>query len=303
MVEASRRNQTHKPKGKDVLAAVKELMSKQPKLLSLPLISGIASIIGFLLIVLPVGAIGGYSLQHSSDTTQMIFGVIVLWVSLFVATAVAVFFQVALVFGVNAIMDGDTPTVGWCLAQARTRLGKILSWSALAASVGVVLRVLSSLATESDNAFVAIAGWIVRILGAAAWEIASFFIVPLIVVKDVSPIAGLKESARIVKQTFGTTARTVIRFGLIEIGVKLLAVAVIVVGFLLILGGRSIVGGLVFATGIIAMIAAVVVFQAFRAALNAVLYRYSETGHLPAVQSAGFQDVETYLEATGSQGK
>lgn len=297
---SSNGNGVAKPKGKEVLSALKELVSKQPKLLTLPALSGIAALIGFLLIVLPLGTVG-VTAFHNEGAGQTIFAIVILWVGLFVSTAVAVYFQVALVFGINAIMDGQTPTVGWCIGQAKPRLAKILGWSALVASVGLVWRLLTQSATESDNGWVALVGSIVSAIGATAWAMASFFVVPLIVAKNVSPVAGLKESAKTVKATFGTTMRSTIRFGFIEALTKLAGLAIIAGGVLLIFLDRVAPGISVIIIGIVITIAAVCVFSALRSALNAVLYRYAETGQLPQTQSQGFQEVSNYLTTTAAK--
>ncbi len=294
--------QYSKPKGKEVLSAVYSLISDQRKLLWLPFLSSIFAFIAIIIVAIPVG-VGAALTPSSNSTAQLIVGVIGLWLVLFVSTAIAVFFQVALVFGVNAIMDGEQPTLGWCIGQARGRIGKILAWSAVSATVGVILRLIGGAAAESNNIIAVILGFLIRFLGQAAWALASFFVVPIIVVQNQGPVASMKESVHLVKATFGTLIRSSVRFGIYQLVAVLAAIAIFGGGVVMVFGGGALVIPGVITIGIAIIGFAVIgcIFSVFGAALNAVMYRYATTGQLPSKNQETFESLSNWMVEAGQK--
>ena len=290
-----------RPKGKEVLAAIRALLSEQPKLLLLPVLSGISAFIAMLLVWIPLG-LGEVGIFNATDNqgARWVVTVIALWISLFVATAVAIYFQVAIVFGVNAIMDGQKPTLGWCLSQARSKLKQILAWSAVSATVGVILRLIGDAAESSSNGIVALLGILVRLVGGAAWAVASFFVVPIIVTTDMGPIEALKESVRIVRAVFGTLARSGARFGIWAI-LATIAVIALVIGGVYATATNSALGVSMIVIGLLLGGLLACVLSVFSAALNAVLYRYSKTHELPTQHTETFTNLTDWMVEKGQE--
>jgi hypothetical protein len=136
---------------------------------------------------------------------------------------VIVFFNVGLVHCARLIFEGRTPTVSDGLNFAASRLGAIISWAVLAATVGVVLQALE------DRL-----GWlgkiIINIVG-VIWSIATFFVVPVIAYENVGPFEAVKRSGAIMKEKWGESIGANFSFGLFFI---LGYLAIAVGGFLLI---------------------------------------------------------------------
>jgi hypothetical protein len=116
-------------------------------------------------------------------------------ISAFVATTLAVYFNVALAACAARSLQGEDTRVGEGIRAANQRLGAILAWSVLATVVGLILRAI--------EARFRLVGTIVSALLGAAWAIASFFAIPLIALEGKGPIETLKESSKIVKERWG----------------------------------------------------------------------------------------------------
>jgi hypothetical protein len=85
--------------------------------------------------------------------------------------------------------------VGDGLAIASKRMGSIIGYAVIAATVGMVLRMIS----ERGGIFAKIAAAVAGM----AWTLATYLAVPVLVTKDIGPIDAIKESAAIFKRTWG----------------------------------------------------------------------------------------------------
>ena len=123
----------------------------------------------------------------------------VYWVALFlyyfINYFIIVFFNCALVACAMIRFRGGDPTVRDGLKAARERLGLIAAWALLAATVGVILRMI-----EERVGFL---GKIVTAILGAAWTIATFFVVPVLVMENLGPVDAAKRSVGIVKKAWG----------------------------------------------------------------------------------------------------
>src|SRR5690606_18457675 len=105
------------------------------------------------------------------------------------------FFNTALVGAAMIRLDGGDPTVSDGLRIARGKWATILGYAAIAATVGMLLRALEQRA--------GVVGRIVSGLIGAAWAVAPDLTVPVLGARDVGPIEAVKESASLLKATWG----------------------------------------------------------------------------------------------------
>jgi hypothetical protein len=119
---------------------------------------------------------------------------------------VIVFFNVGLVHCAKMVLEGKETSVGEGINYALTRVGSILAWATLAATVGIILKTIQERAG-------ALGGIITSIIG-VVWGIATYFVVPVIAYEDVSPIEAVKRSAQIIKDKWGESIGANFSFGL-----------------------------------------------------------------------------------------
>jgi hypothetical protein len=105
------------------------------------------------------------------------------------------YFNVALVGAVMIRLDGGSPTLGDGLRVANSRLGAILGYAIIAATVGVILR-----AIQERVGF--IGRLIVGFIG-ASWAIATYLVVPVMATSERGPISAISESTDLLKRTWG----------------------------------------------------------------------------------------------------
>jgi uncharacterized protein DUF6159 len=110
---------------------------------------------------------------------------------------IIVFFNSAIVACAASRMSGGNPSITDGLRAAASRLPVIVGWALVCATVGLILRIIE----ERSNKI----GQIVAGLLGMAWTIASFFVVPILVIENKNPIAALKDSVALFKTDLGRT--------------------------------------------------------------------------------------------------
>lgn len=192
------------------------------------------------------------------------------------------FFNSALVGAAMIRLQGGDPTVADGLRIARSKVGVILGYAAIAATVGMLLK-----AIEERVGFL---GKLVTGLLGTAWTLATFLAVPVLVSREIGPIDAVKESVLLLKRTWGENiAGNVgigLAFGLLTTAVALVAVA-LVVGAALTLGATAAIVVAVLAVLAIGLVAAIQ--AALSGIYSAALYRYAVDGAAPA----GFGELQS----------
>lgn len=176
-----------------------KVMRSHPSLAIFPIISGIATLLVSISFILPIffslKASGTFD-SHSSNEPQ--FSAIYYVISFcyyLISYFVVVFFNVGLIHCANKVLNNEPTSVGDGLRAAMKRLGPILGWSLIGATVGMILRTISER--------VGFVGQIVVALLGGAWNIVTFFVVPTLAIEGIGPIAAIKTSFETIKKTWG----------------------------------------------------------------------------------------------------
>ncbi|HLM52009.1 MAG TPA: DUF6159 family protein [Pseudoxanthomonas sp.] len=252
-----------------LVKASAEVLRSDRELLLFPAISGAATLLVLATFLVPMFA------MRMFESGFGIGGALLVFLFYFCQYGVIVFFNCALVGAAMIRLDGGDPTLRDGLDAARSRLPSILGYAAIAATVGVLLQSLK----DRDNDL------IVRLIGGglgAAWTLAAFLAVPVLVSRDLGPIDALKQSVALLRRTWGENA-----IGNVGIGAAfgLITFAVLAAGMLLTFAAWQVSGALGVLVGI-AFAVAVLLLGVYQAALSgvysAVLYRYAVSHETPA---------------------
>ncbi len=251
------------------------LLRQDRELLWLPVLATITGFFAALLLFAPGFAIGWFvgGDQHHS-WGGWVGGVF----AAFAASVVAIYFQAALVIGANQRADGGDPSVGSVLAETWKHVGRILAWAALTTTVGVGIRALQQR--------LGILGTIFGFLGQVAWAIASFFVVPILIAEDLGPIAAVKRSTQLIRDTWGTSVRTTLRLNFGFVLLLLAPIAVIALGIVIVTSGTTVgvaVGLLLIVIAVIALLVLTMVFSAISTYARALIYRYATGRPVPGI--------------------
>lgn len=247
------------------------VLKMDKEMMALPLVSGV-----ILLAVWLLGGLAYIALANSLGGAGLL-----LLFALYVASySVVIFFNTALVQMASIRFAGGDPVLKDGFRGAWARKWRILQWGIVAATVGLILNILEAAARNADNAAVRIIGQVGVWIAGAAWNVATFFVVPVIVFKDLGPGSAIKESLQVWRRAWGESATGAFSTGIIFL---LLAVPGLIMLWLT-------AGTVLMVVPIIYLVALWAISTAVHAILVTALYQYATTGQLP-------QAVETSLSA------
>lgn len=194
------------------------------------------------------------------------------------------YFYAAMVAGANERLGGGDPTVGSALRAANQRLGKIFAWSLVLATVNVLLQAAREVIARRSPA---LASLITGIAG-TAWNLATYFVVPIIMFEEKGVGASLKRSGGLFKKTWGETVVGEMGIGFVAslIFIPVLLVALLLVAALSTLGLTGVVLGIIGA--LVLIVAFVALVTLVQAVYKTELYRFAAQGkqdpHFEALQ-------------------
>jgi hypothetical protein len=250
------------------------VLRAERQLLVFPLISTIAALAVMATFALGAwGAWGLAGLQQLQDSRGHLptMGYAALFAFYVVSYFIMFFFNAALVGATLAHFDGRSSSVGEALRQAAGKSGELLGYAVIAATVGVLLKAL-----QERVGF--LGRFVVGLLG-TGWTLATFMVVPVLVARDVGPVDAVKESAGLLKRTWGENL-----VGNAGMGVAffLMHLAVALVGVALVVGAVAIHSVVLAVLAAVLLVVAEVVLGLVHAALSgiysAAVYRFATSG-------------------------
>lgn len=207
-----------------VLRADKELML-------FPIMSGIALILVSIAFFAPLIVIGWIG-DVAEGQTANILGYVVLFLYYVATYFVMIFSNTAIVGAALKRLRGEDPTFADGFNIAMQNSGKILGFAIISATVGLILQAIR-------DRVEGIAGEILAAIGGAAWNLATFLVIPVIVAEGVGPIEALKRSAAMLRRTWGEQIVGNFSIGLV---MTLLTLAGLIPGFILLVLATSALG-------------------------------------------------------------
>lgn len=130
-----------------------------------------------------------------SPTTEKIIAGIFGFLFYLTANLIIIFFNSVLVLAVNNRLNHQETSLGVAFRMAFSKFGLIFKWSLISATIGLVLR-------HIEERIGIIGQWIINFIG-LTWTVVSYFAIPVMVIENKGPFDALKESAQILKKTFG----------------------------------------------------------------------------------------------------
>ena len=243
------------------------VLRQDRELLVFPLLSTIAAILVALTFV-PLLMQTGIATEDGA-TKASPGGYAVMFALYLVEYFVIFFFNAALVGAALIRMDGGDPTVRDGLRIASSKTGKIFGYAMIAATVGVILRALA-------ERLGFIGQFIIGLVG-LAWTVATFLTVPVLVARDIGPVDAVKESATLLKETWGENIIANAGLGFVFVFVYI-GMMFVFAGLVALVQGSGPAVITVFVVGIVSLTIVALVQGALQGIFSAALYRYAVDG-------------------------
>jgi hypothetical protein len=234
------------------------ILRKDKTMLIFPMLSGIACAIAILSFVFPailsIDSLGPFSL--------LLF--LVCYLAIYF---ICIFFSSAMIIYASLRLKGEKPSVLDAIKIAGKNSPNILLWALFSATIGIVLELIDKIIGKRFD-------FLTSILG-TAWSLATFFVIPVMVFENKTPLNAMKESAVLFKKRWGETITGWVGIGLYIILLWLL-------GILLLAGAAKILPDTMFLFllpfFIAYTISLVILYNALNAIYVASLYHFATTG-------------------------
>ncbi|GGY32571.1 hypothetical protein GCM10008098_27540 [Rhodanobacter panaciterrae] len=249
------------------------VLRSDKSLLVFPLLSGLCTLLVAASFLIPVAVmvIGGEHAGQDFHQRMSAGAYLLMFAFYLVQYFVIIFFQTALTGVALMHLRGEPTSVATGFALARSRLPHILGYALIAATVGLLLRMV-------QERLGLIGRLVVGFLG-LAWTVATFLVVPILASQDVGPVDAVKRSVELLKRSWG---ENLIGNGGIGVVFGLLM-------FVAVLVGAALIGGAFALQSVVAIVLAVTVVvlgfillgliqSSLQGIYAAALYRYAEGG-------------------------
>ena len=244
------------------------VLRSDKELLVFPLVSFVALVIVTASFAVPWLLAGG--LQETERGGPGLLTYVLAFLFYLVSYTVIFFCNTALVGAALIRLDGGDPTLSDGFRIAMSRLPQIIGYALIAATVGMILRLISEHAGILGDIVAGIVGF--------AWSVATYLAVPVLVVERVGPIEAIKRSAALLRKTWGEQLAGNVGIGIVF---GLLAFLILLVGAAIVVAVVQSSPMLAFAVvvlTILAMGAVGLVGAAASGIFTASLYRYATKG-------------------------
>ena len=271
----------------ELVKASAAVLRADKELLLFPVISAVLSILVVVSFAVPAvlagvfasGVADGAGVPAAGYAAMLLFYVVQYFVIFFCNTA--------LVGAALIRLRGGDPTVADGFRIAASRVQAILGYALIAATVGMVLRAISERSGLLGRLVVGFVGF--------AWNLATFLVVPVLVVEDVGPIEAIQRSASYLKRTWGEQIVGNLGMGLVF---GLISLGTLAAGVVLIIAAAATESAVltifVAACLVLAFVAIALVSSALGGVYAAAVYRYAAEGQAdgfftPAMVKSAFR--------------
>ncbi len=184
-----------------------KVLKENKQLIIFPVLSGISLVLIMGSFVLVFLGVNGWSDENIEDPGT-IGNYLYLFLFYLVNYFIVVFFNMGLIHCTRLYFRGEEVSINAGLRFSLSRIGTIFSWAVFAATVGTILRII-----QEESGLI---GKIITGIIGIVWNIATFFVVPVIAYEGLGPIAAFKRSSQLMKQKWGESLGATFSFGLLQ---------------------------------------------------------------------------------------
>ncbi|MFO0874234.1 MAG: DUF6159 family protein [Phycisphaerales bacterium] len=254
-----------------------DVLRADTQLLVFPILSTIATLVVLASFALPAALLMPWDrlgAETARGLTHSPWWYVGLFAFYFVNFFIVTFFNSALVACASNRFEGKDSSVGAGLRAAVARLPQILMWTVVASTVGMLLRAVQER--------VGLLGSIVVRLVGMAWAIATYFVVPVLVLEGLGPVEAIKRSVAILRKNWGESLALNLGLGLIGFLLVIVALLPLVIGgatsALTSTWAAAIIGGVL--TALLLTLLGLIT-STLKVIVQTALYRFAATGDAP----------------------
>jgi uncharacterized RDD family membrane protein YckC len=246
------------------------VLRSDKELLVFPIVSFIGVLLVTISFAVPTFMAGVLDGVRSPDELPIV-GYIIAFLYYLAQYFVIFFANTALVGATMIRLKGGDPTVGDGFRVAMKHSRSIFGYALISATVGMLLRALS----EKGGTV----GQFAASLMGLGWNLATYLVVPVLVIEECGPVEAIKRSTQLLKQTWGEqvvgnfAVGTI--FGLLTFAIVMLTMPLLFVAFS---AESFVLGGIIIGTAILVVATLSLLNAALSGIYAAALYQYAAEG-------------------------
>ena len=259
----------------ELMRASWEVLKKDKEILFIPIISGVSLMVMLASFVVPAILVGDPDLIQRLIHEDRNFSMTVSFIFYFLNYLIIIFFNSAIVACATVRMGGGDPTVLDGLNTASSRIGKVILWAFVSATVGMILRMIQGRSNLIGRAISGLLGM--------AWSVTSFLVIPVMVNENKGPFDAYTGSIDLLKKTWGEGLIGTFSFGLVFTIASLPAFFVVGAGAYL---GKGMLTIILIISAVVYLVALSIFQSALMGIFQSALYQFARFGNVPS----GFQE-------------
>jgi hypothetical protein len=244
------------------------VIREDKEILIFPVLSGLFTILILASFIGGVFFTGGFDTLENGSTNWLMYVLVFLFY--LVSFFITIFFNAAIIGCATIRMNGGNPTVSDGLRIAGKNVGKIFMWALVAATVGMIIRIIQER--------VGLIGKLIMGALGVAWTIVTYFVVPVLIYEGFGPWGSVKRSASILKSTWGEALVGNIGMGAIFFLLSLPGIFGLFLGIAAIVTWGVWIGIAIMVVCFVYLLVLAIIGSAAKTILLAALYRYATTG-------------------------
>ncbi len=257
--------------------AVRKIVSRDKSLMLYPIVAVVISIIAFLLIfgigLFSAFVISGGNIHNSMHGAGSMIFIITIFISYIAIEFISVYVNIALLIAFKSFINGKKLKMMDAFGKAVHYRKNILEWAIFYSIIIMLLNII-------ESRFRGLGRLVIGFIGSLAITAATFFVVPVILEKNIGPIGAIKESVNTIYHKFGQTFGGVAYIDLYSF-IFVIAGILIILGSILFLIPVLAVFIIFFIIGIIFLIYGIVYGATLREVFRLIVYDYANGKALP----------------------
>jgi Family of unknown function (DUF6159) len=257
----------------ELVKASAAVLRSDKELVVFPIVSAVGSLIVLATFALPMFLAEVFDSMYVDGEGFQPLGMLVVFLFYLVQYTVIFFANTALVGAALIRLRGGDPTVADGFRIASQRLGPILGYALISATVGMVLRAIAERAGFIGRIVISLIGF--------AWNIATYLVVPVLAAENIGPIDAVKRSTQLLKRTWGEqlvgNAGVGAVFGLMTFGVFLVGIPLVILAAV---SESLVLIGVAVLLVVLATLALGVISSTLTGIYSAAVYRFAAEGEI-----------------------
>lgn len=274
------------------------LLNKDKMLLLFPIFSFAVSVLTLFAVFLPIYNSFDNNITKIAESNLRYP---LLFLAYFIIYFITVFFNTSLITCIYTRLNGGNPSISAGLKNSFRHIFTIFLWTIISSTIGIILRIISDKSTSVGKIVAGIIG--------VAWNVTTYFVVPILVFQNKDVFSSIKESGALFKKVWGEEVSGNVSVGVFFILLIILVSIPMFVGFFFGLFSSVFSGSaenliwmfIGFAITILAWIILLIVAACINSIFSTALYIYATTGKIPSnynpdfIKNAFKKDLKTIL--------